>query len=415
MSIQVSDLAKENIWRAERTCSEAFARINSIETVTQARVLEAFQNAGVAARHFNPSTGYGYDDISRDTLDIVFSYALQSESALVRPQFVNGTHAIYTAIAGLTKPGDKILSVTGKPYDTLEEAIGIRGNAAHSLKAYGIRYDQIDLTDSNEIDQQAIEAKMTDDVRIVYFQRSRGYSWRRSLGQRDLEEVFSLVHYLNPNAIVFVDNCYCEFCEINEPTAYGADVMAGSLIKNPGGGLAPTGGYVAGKSAYVSEIADRLTVPGLGAEVGSYAGDYRMFYQGIFMAPHIVAECLKTAVLFSAVFKRLGFDTLPDRDEHRSDTVQSVRFNSAEELIAFCRCIQKASPVDSNVVPEAWDMPGYDAPVIMAAGTFIQGATSELSADGPVIEPYTAYMQGSLTYAHGRIAAMIVYDHFLNN
>lgn len=413
MSIEISDRAKELVWNAEHRCSDAFARIDSIEAVTMQRVLSAFQAASVASRHFTPTTGYGYEDIGRDTLDVVFADALQADSALVRPQFVNGTHSLFTMLAGITEPGDVILSATGKPYDTLEEAIGIRGNAPHSLKRQGVHFRQIELQDGGEIDLDALESCLDGSVKVVYFQRSRGYAWRQSLGQHQLEEAFSFIHQRLPGVIIAVDNCYCEFCEINEPTAYGADIMAGSLIKNPGGGLAPTGGYVAGKSALVERVAQRLTVPGLGAEVGSYAGDYRVFYQGLFMAPHTVAQCLKSVVLFAACLERLGFETLPAYNDPRSDIVESIRFGSPEKLIQFCKGIQKAAPVDSNLVPEPWDMPGYADPVIMAEGSFVQGATTELSVDGPMRAPYIGYLQGSLTYAHGRIAAMLAVDALL--
>lgn len=413
MSIEISDRAKELVWSAEHRCSDAFARIDSIEAVTMQRVLSAFQAASVASRHFTPTTGYGYEDIGRDTLDVVFADALQADSALVRPQFVNGTHSLFTMLAGITEPGDVILSATGKPYDTLEEAIGIRGNAPHSLKRQGVHFRQIELQDGGEIDLDALESCLDGSVKVVYFQRSRGYAWRQSLGQHQLEEAFSFIHQRLPGVIIAVDNCYCEFCEINEPTAYGADIMAGSLIKNPGGGLAPTGGYVAGKSALVERVAQRLTVPGLGAEVGSYAGDYRVFYQGLFMAPHTVAQCLKSVALFAACLEHLGFETLPAYNDPRSDIVESIRFGSPEKLIQFCKGIQKAAPVDSNLVPEPWDMPGYADPVIMAEGSFVQGATTELSVDGPMRAPYIGYLQGSLTYAHGRIAAMLAVDALL--
>lgn len=413
MSIEISDRAKELVWNAEHRCSDAFARIDSIEAVTMQRVLSAFQAASVASRHFTPTTGYGYEDIGRDTLDVVFADALQADSALVRPQFVNGTHSLFTMLAGITEPGDVILSATGKPYDTLEEAIGIRGNAPHSLKRQGVHFRQIELQDGGEIDMDALESCLDGSVKVVYFQRSRGYAWRQSLGQHQLEEAFSFIHQRLPGVTIAVDNCYCEFCEINEPTAYGADIMAGSLIKNPGGGLAPTGGYVAGKSALVERVAQRLTVPGLGAEVGSYAGDYRVFYQGLFMAPHTVAQCLKSVALFAACLEQLGFETLPAYNDPRSDIVESIRFGSPEKLIQFCKGIQKAAPVDSNLVPEPWDMPGYADPVIMAEGSFVQGATTELSVDGPMRAPYIGYLQGSLTYAHGRIAAMLAVDALL--
>ena len=409
--MKISEQAREFVWNAEHQLGGVFQRIDSVESVTQMRVLEAFQNHGVAARHFAPTTGYGYDDIGRDTLDLVFADALQAEAALVRPQFVNGTHAIFTALAGLTEPGDAILSITGSPYDTLEEAIGIRGDAPQSLSRFGVTFEQIPLLEDGKIDLPAVLRRLQkQSYRIIYVQRSRGYGWRPSIDPRELEDVFAEIQKEAPHAVIVVDNCYGEFTTAIEPTAVGAHVIAGSLIKNPGGGLAPTGGYVAGKSECIERIAQRFTLPGMGREVGSYAGDYRLFYQGLFLAPHTVAQCLKSAALFACVFERLGYDTLPASTDVRSDIIQSVRFQSAQELIAFCQCIQAAAPIDSFAVPQPWDMPGYAHQVIMAAGAFVQGATTELSADAPICEPYTAYLQGALTYAHGRIAAMLAYD-----
>ncbi|MDD6888579.1 MAG: methionine gamma-lyase family protein [bacterium] len=409
--MKISEQAREFVWNAEHQLDGVFQRIDSVESVTQMRVLEAFQNHGVAVRHFAPTTGYGYDDIGRDTLDLVFADALQAEAALVRPQFVNGTHAIFTALAGLTEPGDAILSITGSPYDTLEEAIGIRGDASQSLSRFGVTFEQIPLLEDGKIDLPAVLRRLQkQSYRIIYVQRSRGYGWRPSIDPRELEDVFAEIQKAAPDAVIVVDNCYGEFTTAIEPTAVGAHVIAGSLIKNPGGGLAPTGGYVAGKSECIERIAQRFTLPGMGREVGSYAGDYRLFYQGLFLAPHTVAQCLKSAALFACVFERLGYETLPASTDVRSDIIQSVRFQSAQELIAFCQCIQAAAPIDSFAVPQPWDMPGYAHQVIMAAGAFVQGATTELSADAPICEPYTAYLQGALTYAHGRIAAMLAYD-----
>lgn len=409
--MKISEQAREFVWNAEHQLGGVFQRIDSVESVTQMRVLDAFQNHGVAARHFAPTTGYGYDDIGRDTLDLVFADALQAEAAMVRPQFVNGTHAIFTALAGLTEPGDAILSITGSPYDTLEEAIGIRGDAPQSLSRFGVTFEQIPLLEDGKIDLPAVLRRLQkQSYRIIYVQRSRGYGWRPSIDPRELEDVFAEIQKAAPHAVIVVDNCYGEFTTAIEPTAVGAHVIAGSLIKNPGGGLAPTGGYVAGKSECIERIAQRFTLPGMGREVGSYAGDYRLFYQGLFLAPHTVAQCLKSAALFACVFERLGYATLPASTDVRSDIIQSVRFQSAQELIAFCQCIQAAAPIDSFAVPQPWDMPGYAHQVIMAAGAFVQGATTELSADAPICEPYTAYLQGALTYAHGRIAAMLAYD-----
>ena len=413
--LNISDRAREIIWQAERELAQPFMRAEAVETVTMQRVLEAFQEERVSARHFAPTNGYGYDDIGRDTLDHVFARALQAEAALVRPQFVNGTHALFTALAGICEQGDAILSITGKPYDTLEQAIGIRGDAPNSLAKFGIGFQALELTPQNEIDLAAMEAALRENPRIqvIYVQRSRGYAWRQALGMQQLQDVFCAVRTVLPNAVIVVDNCYGEFTQANEPTYAGANLIVGSLIKNPGGGLAPTGGYVAGSRECVERVAQRLTVPGMGAEVGSYAASYRPFYQGLFLAPHTTCQCVKGAILFAKVLEALGMDTMPDSDSVRSDIIQAVRFGSAEKLIAFCQSIQAAAPVDSFVVPEPWDMPGYADPVIMAAGTFVQGATTELSADGPVKPPYTAYLQGALTYSHARLAAMLACDALL--
>lgn len=411
--IEMSDRARELVWSAERTLQEMFRRVDAVEMVNQQRVLEAFWEERVSARHFAPTTGYGYDDIGRDTLDRVFAHVLIAEKALVRPQFVNGTHAIFTALAGLVEPGDLILSITGEPYDTLLEAIGVRGDAPNSLKRLGVSFSSIELAKKGKVDLDAIRAYHGVNVKIVYAQRSRGYAWREAITMAQFKEVFDVVREKFPNAIILVDNCYGEFVETTEPIAQGADVIAGSLIKNPGGGLAPTGGYIAGREEWIDRIAQRMTVPGMGAEVGSYAGDYRLFYQGLFLAPHVTAQCVKGAMLFAKAFEQLNLLTMPVYDAMRSDIIQAVQFPDAESLVAFCRSIQKAAPVDSFVSPEPWDMPGYEDQVVMAAGAFVQGATTELSADGPIRPPYTAYLQGSLTYAHARIACMMACDELI--
>ncbi len=411
--IDVSDSARERVWSAEQYLENVFRRIDAVEMANQQRVLEAFWNERVSTRHFAPTTGYGYDDIGRDTLDRVFAYAMQAEMALVRPQFVNGTHAIFTALAGLVEPDDVILSITGEPYDTLLEAIGTRGDAPNSLKRFHVSFRSIALKEKGGIDLDALRNTDTTNVKIVYLQRSRGYAWREAITISQMKEAFDLVKERFPNAIILVDNCYGEFVEATEPTAQGADIIAGSLIKNPGGGLAPTGGYIAGKAEYIERIAQRMTVPGMGAEVGSYAGDYRLFYQGLFLAPHVTAQCVKGAVLFARVFEQMNLLTMPYCDSSRSDIIQAVQFPDADSLVAFCRSIQKAAPVDSFVSPEPWDMPGYEDQVVMAAGAFVQGATTELSADGPIREPYTAYLQGALTYAHARIACMLACDELI--
>ena len=411
--IETTDRARELVWSAERYLEDVFRRVDAVEMVNQQRVLEAFWQERVSARHFAPTTGYGYDDIGRDTLDRVFAHALMAQKALVRPQFVNGTHAIFTALAGLVEPGERILSITGDPYDTLLEAIGVRGDAPNSLKRMGVLFQSIALTEQGKIDLIAIEQVEKSNIKVVYAQRSRGYAWREAVTMAQMKEAFDSIRAWFPEALILVDNCYGEFVEVTEPTAQGADVIAGSLIKNPGGGLAPTGGYIAGREDLIDRIAQRMTVPGMGAEVGSYAGDYRLFYQGLFLAPHVTAQCIKGASLFARVFEQLNLLTMPLYDAHRSDIIQAVQFPDADSLVAFCRSIQKAAPVDSFVSPEPWDMPGYEDQVVMAAGTFVQGATTELSADGPIRAPYTAYLQGSLTYAHARIACMLACDELI--
>ncbi len=408
-SFDISPRARELVSAAEEQLAPVFSGIKETEYQNQAKVLHALQRERIALHHFAPTTGYGYDDIGRDALDRVFAYALDAEDALVRPQLVSGTHAIFTALAGLLEPGDTMLSATGKPYDTLEKAIGISGNEYGSLRPLGIRYEEVMLTPEGKPDVDAIlKALSRTNASVVYFQRSRGYSWRNALlPETDLAPVFAAVRQAKPGCTIVVDNCYGEFTRTAEPTAYGADVEIGSLIKNPGGGIAPTGCYIAGTHACIERIAERLTVPGMGREVGSYAGSYAPFYQGIFLAPHTTAESLRTAVLFARVFENCGMETLPASDTARSDIVQSLRFHTPEALIAFCRSIQAAAPVDSFVVPEPWDMPGYTSQVIMAAGAFVQGSSIELSADAPIKAPYTAYVQGGLTYGHGRLGVML--------
>ena len=397
------------IVEAEAQAAEAFARVDRIARVCTERVLNAFQKTRISARHFAPSEGYGYDDAGRNALDAVFADALMAEDALVRTQIANGTHAIFLALSGTLEPGDTILSLTGAPYDTLETAIGLTGDVPNTLKRFGIgfcavpfRDDRIDLAAAGEI------LRSDASIRMIYIQRSRGYAWRNAVSIDEIKASIDFVRSARSDLIVFVDNCYGEFTEEVEPTAVGADLIAGSLIKNCGGGLAPTGGYVAGRKDLIEAVAFRQTVPGCGREIGSYAASYRLFYQGLFMAPHTVAQCLKSAILFASLFTRLGYKTLPGYGDPRSDIIQSVRFDSKEELISFMRAVQAAAPVDGFVVPEPWDMPGYVDPVIMAAGAFVQGATTELSADAPIRAPYIAYMQGALTYEHAVLAAKSV-------
>jgi cystathionine beta-lyase family protein involved in aluminum resistance len=389
---------------AENELAPVFKRMEGVELVCAKRVLKAFKNNRVAARHFNPTMGYGYDDEGRDNLDRIFAEVMQTEAALVVPQLSSGTHTIFTALAALLRPGDTLLSCAGRPYDTLLEAIGIEGNAPGSLLEFGVKYDEIELKEDGNIDLEALAEKLQDRPKIVYFQRSRGYAWRNSLLPSDMKPAFELVKELSPESVIMVDNCYGEFTQADEPTAFGADIIMGSLIKNPGGGIAHTGGYIAGRKELIEIVANRVTVPGIGREAGCYPGGYLPYYQGVFMAPHVVCQALKTAALFARVFEKLGLESMPSSSAERSDIVQALKLNDKDKLISFCRVIQSVSPVDSFVAPEPWAMPGYTDEVIMAAGTFIQGASIELTADAPIRPPYTVYIQGGLTYSHGRSA-----------
>ncbi len=403
--MEINDL----IQRAEKRAANAFLRVDQNALTCQERVLKAFQSHRISARHFAPTEGYGYDDVGRDALDEVFADALTAESALVRPQIANGTHAIFLALSGVLEPNDTVLSLTGTPYDTLESAVGLNGDIPNALSRFSIRFRAIPLCkDRIDLEKAGEELKSDATIRMVYLQRSRGYAWRTAMTIAQIKEAIAFVRSIRSDVVVFVDNCYGEFTEEAEPTAVGADLIAGSLIKNCGGGIAPTGGYIAGRKDLIEAVSYRQTVPGCGKEIGSYAASYRPFYQGLFTAPHVVAQCLKSAILFSALFEALGLKTLPGVDDARSDIIQSVMFDTGEEMIAFMQAVQAAAPIDSFVVPEPWDMPGYTDPVIMAAGTFVQGATTELSADGPIRAPYTAYMQGALTYEHAVLAAKSV-------
>lgn len=387
---------------AQEDCAGRFAQLERIESENFERVLAAMQAQRVGVQHFQATTGYGYDDIGRDALERVFAQAFGAQDALVRPQFVSGTHALAVCLFGLLRPGDQLLSAVGMPYDTMDEVIGISRASDGSLAEMGVGYAQVELTGAGEIDLPAVCDAITDRTRVVMIQRSRGYAWRPALAVGQIGEAARAIHARKPDAIVMVDNCYGEFVDVQEPTHVGADVMVGSLIKNAGGGLAPTGGYIAGRHDLIERIACRLTSPGIGREVGSYAYGYQPFYQGFFFAPHVVCQAVKTAVLAAAVFSRLGFTVHPGVDDARSDIIQALRLETPERLIAFCEGIQMASPVDSFALPEPWAMPGYQDQVIMAAGTFVSGASIELSADAPMREPFAVYMQGGLTLSHGR-------------
>ncbi|MGM9522094.1 MAG: aminotransferase class I/II-fold pyridoxal phosphate-dependent enzyme [Oscillospiraceae bacterium] len=397
--------------QAERDVMEVFDRIDKTAQANTAKVMASFVKHRVSAPMFSATTGYGYDDIGRDTLDLIYADIFGAEAALVRSGFVNGTHAITAALFSGVRPGDTLLAATGLPYDTLQSAIGITGDYPGTLRYYGINYAQVELLPDGTPDINGIRRASADPkVREVTVQRSSGYSARPALSVKQIGDICSAVHEVNPHAAVIVDNCYGEFTEFLEPTQAGADLIAGSLIKNPGGGLAPTGGYVSGRKDLVEAAAMRLTSPGIGGECGCTVGGSRMFFQGLFMAPHTVAQALKTAVFCSRLMELLGYKTRPASCAERSDIIQSIDFGSGPLLERFCRGIQSGSPVDSYVTPEAWDMPGYEDKVIMAAGTFVQGASIELSCDGPMREPYTAYLQGGLTYESGKLGIMIAAD-----
>ena len=401
--------------RAQQRCLHRFQEIDAVAEQNTRRVMAAFQDNRVSDSCFAGTTGYGYDDLGRDMLDRIYAQIFGTEAALVRLGFVNGTHALTAAMFSLAKPGETILAVTGTPYDTLQNAIGLTGDGFGSLKFYGIGYAQVDLAENGEPDYAAIEkAAAEPKVTGIMIQRSRGYADRKALTVQEIGEIVKTIRRVNPKADIMVDNCYGEFTDVIEPTHVGVDIIAGSLIKNPGGGLAPTGGYVAGKAELVERAAVRLTTPGIGGECGSTLGNNRLLYQGLFFAPHVVAQALKTAVFCAAMMEELGIETSPGIDEKRSDIIQMVKLGSPEKMIRFCGGIQAGAPVDSYATPLPAPMPGYDCPIIMAAGAFIQGSSIELSADGPMREPYTVYMQGGLTYESGKLGIMMAVSAMLD-
>ena len=397
---------KQLVERAEKRCVSAFEKTEAIALYNTERALNALQKHEVASRHFAPTTGYGYDDVGRDTLEKIFADLFGAEAAIVRPQIASGTHALSMCLFGLLLPGDELMYASGGPYDTLEDVIGVRGCPPGSLKEMGVSYAQVEMTADGHLDLDGIRRAMKPCTRVVAVQRSRGYSSRPSLMPEDIAPLADLLHSEFPGVVLMVDNCYGEFVCEKEPTHYGADVCVGSLIKNPGGGLAPTGGYLVGREQVIERISYRLTAPGIGREVGSYAGSYQPFYQGLFMAPHVVAQAVKTAILSAAICEELGLKSTPASDARRTDIIQALEWGNPERLVAFCQGIQAASPIDSMALPEPWDMPGYQHQVIMAAGTFVSGASIELSADAPMREPYLAFLQGGLTYSHGKLALL---------
>lgn len=389
----------------ESGLKERFDKIDETVEFNQLKVIRALQQNRVCAEHFNSSTGYGYNDAGRDALEAVYASVFHTEAALVRPQITCGTHALAVALSGNLRPGDELVSISGKPYDTLEEVIGIRPSCG-SLAEYGVSYKQVDLLEDGSFDYKKIKETLSEKTKMIEIQRSKGYQTRPTLSVTAIGEAIAFVKSINPDIICMVDNCYGEFVECIEPSDVGADMVVGSLIKNPGGGLAPIGGYIAGTEKCIENASYRLTSPGLGREVGATLGVMQSFYQGLFLAPTVVGGALKGAIFAANIYEKLGFKVVPNGQESRHDIIQAVEFGFPEGVIAFCEGIQAAAPVDSYVTPEAWAMPGYDSDVIMAAGAFIQGSSIELSADGPIKPPYAVYFQGGLTWQHAKLGIL---------
>lgn len=410
----ISEETIELFKKGESLLQDEFKSIDELCEYNSLKVLNAFNKYQISESHFSSTTGYGYNDIGRDTIEGIFSDVLGAEDSLVRSQFISGTHALTVALFAFLRPGDTLLSITGKPYDTLDEVIGIAPNNS-SLKSYGINYEQIDLI-NDEFDIPKIKDTLKEKkIRLIEIQRSKGYSTRKSISIKVLENVIKEIREIDKDVIIMIDNCYCEFVSKLSPLEVGADIIVGSLIKNLGGGIAPNGAYISGKKPLVDLAAERLTVPGEGKEVGPSLGMNKTLLQGLFMAPSAVANSLKTAILTSKVLESLGYKVEPKWNDERVDIVQNIEFNDKNKLISYCQGIQMASPIDSYVVPIPWDMPGYQDQVIMAAGTFTQGSSIELSCDGPIREPYIAYQQGGLTYEYGKIGVMKAVDRLINN
>lgn len=399
----------------EKLILDKFKNIEDIAEYNHYKVIKSMQEARLTSIDFNWTTGYGYGDIGRDKVETIYSTIFNTEDALVRPLIASGTHALNLTLSGLLRPNDEFIAITGSPYDTLQEAIGVKGNHKGTLLEYGVKYKEVPLI-NNKIDIGRVINSIGEDTKLLLIQRSTGYSDRKAITVREIENVISAIKANREDIIVMVDNCYGEFTDIIEPTDVGADIVAGSLIKNPGGGLAYAGGYVVGKKEFVEQVANRSTAPGIGKECGLTFGMTRNILQGLFLAPHIVAEALKGAILMGIVYKELGFDIVPDIDDIRSDIIQGIKLESPERVVEFCKGIQKASAVDSHVTPMPWDMPGYEDRVVMAAGGFIEGSSIELSADGPMRSPYYVYFQGGLTYEHCKLGIMMSLNNlYINN
>lgn len=414
-NFNISERVADFCLNIEKNLTNKFSEIDSISEINQYKVLKAMQKNKLSDTHFNHSTGYGYNDIGRDTLEQIYADVFNAEDALVRPQIISGTHALTVALFGNLRYGDELYSPVGSPYDTLEGVIGHKREVKGSLKEHGIGYTELPLLADGTVDFDNIASKITDKTKLVTIQRSKGYCYRPSLTIEDIEKIIKIVKSVRSDIICMVDNCYGEFVDTKEPIDVGADLIVGSLIKNPGGGLAPVGGYIVGKKEYVENAAYRLTSPGMGKEVGPSLGVTTSLIQGLFLAPNVVNASLKTAVFASAIFEKLGFNVMPNSIEKRTDIVQAIQMKTPENVIKFCQGIQMGAAVDSYVVPEPWDMPGYDCPVIMAAGAFVQGSSIELSADAPMKEPYTVYFQGGLTWHHGKIGIIIAVENMYKN
>src|SRR5574344_837526 len=406
----IEKTSSEIVKDAEKLLEKEFDFVNDVRDYNQKKVLQAFIDNKVAAEHFWSVSGYGHDDMGREVLDNVFAQVFRAEAALSRPHFVSGTHTLACALMGNLRAGEKLVSVAGTPYDTMQEVIGIRGDKRASLMGYGVLYDEVPLKDEMDIDFELLEKKIDKSVNMVLIQRSRGYSLRKSLGIEVIKRIIDVVKSKNPDCICFVDNCYGEFVEKLEPTDVGADLIAGSLIKNPGGGIVEAGGYIAGKAKYVEQASQRLTAPGIGREGGAMINQGRLIFQGLFMAPSVVSDSVKGAILAARIFEEIGYISTPKYFEHRADIIQTITFNAPEPLEEFCKTLQFLSPVNSYVTPIPDDVPGYDDKLIMAGGSFIEGSTIELSADGPMRPPYAVYMQGGLNYAHVKIVLEAIVD-----
>ena len=404
--LNISPKVLEVIDRAEKDVRQEFEKLDDIMAFNQYKVLTAFQENRISDTHFSWNTGYGYDDAGRDALERVYADIFKSEAALVRPIIVNGTHALTLTLTGILRPGDELIYCTGAPYDTLEEVIGIRGEGKGSLKEFGVSYKQVELTPEGNIDFPALEKAISPNTRMITVQRATGYGWRKAITIEQIQEWASFVHGINPDIVCMVDNCYGEFLDTREPIGVGADVLAGSLIKNPGGGLALTGGYIAGRKDLIDNISYRMTSPGIGGECGLTFGQTRTMFQGLFLAPKTVNGAVKGAALCAKTFENLGFDVCPKAEDKRSDIIEAVKLGSPEAVVAFCEGIQAAAPIDAYVKPIPWDMPGYEDQVVMAAGAFVQGSSIELSADAPIREPYIVYFQGGLTYEHSKFGVI---------